>query len=193
MTWFGWQSAPNIRSDHSIDQRSLSGDLIEPATQKRDRDRIDANNYPDQTSDQFTVSNRINAWINIEMRRVFWSPVLFEFLVFLKEIQQISQVKLLFSFSFRYASNLQKNCFSKKYKVRILIGALIGIWSKNMTKDSIGYRSGIENLGKERDWSGTKKKVDRVQSSKVISNTLLYILYILCPIHVSDIIFYFTR
>jgi hypothetical protein len=30
-------------------------------------------------------------------------------------------------------------------------------------KDSIGYRSGVTKLGKERDWSATTKKRDRVQ------------------------------
>ena len=44
-----------------------------------------------------------------------------------------------------------------------MIGALIGIWSENMAKDSIGFRSGVEKLGKERDCSGTTKKRDRVQ------------------------------
>jgi hypothetical protein len=43
---------------------------MEPATQKWDRDRVDANNYLDQTSDQFTVLNMINAWIFIATIRV---------------------------------------------------------------------------------------------------------------------------
>jgi hypothetical protein len=46
---------------------------------------VDANNYLDQTSDQFTVLNMINAWIfiaTIRVRMVFWSPVAYEFLVF---------------------------------------------------------------------------------------------------------------
>jgi hypothetical protein len=81
------QSTLNFRSNHPIDQRLLSGNLIEWTTQKKDR--IDANNHPDQASDQFTVLNRKNAWINIEMIRVFWSPIVFKFLVFLKLIQQI--------------------------------------------------------------------------------------------------------
>jgi hypothetical protein len=36
---------------------------------------------------------------------------------------------------------------------------LIGFFDK----DSIGYRSGVTKLGKERDWSATTKKRNRVQ------------------------------